>query len=213
MTRRNRANRRKAQRKQRQRDATVESVTEFYLEVADSLNLPPKALPAAVVPPPPPQQTRDEVLRAIHAKPALFATRGFWLPALAVLLIVVTAAYTWWPAGKATVPEAFRGTWTSRNPSYAGRMIVISMETIEIVSGRTAATGPVAVTSSIVDTTVTGIRLRLVYGTTGSEQTLVMMLHPGQAATLTLLRPADVVWERLEGLPASPPGAEVTRDS
>jgi len=69
------------------------------------------------------------------------------------------------------------------------------------------------VTSSQVDSTADGIRLRLVYGKTNREQTLVMMLHPGRPATLTLLRPANVVWERLEGLPAPPPGGAVVPES
>jgi hypothetical protein len=48
-----------------------------------------------------------------------------------------------------------------------------------------------------------------VYGATGKEQTLEMMLHPGRPATMTLLRPANVVWERLEGSPAAPGGEAV----
>lgn len=202
MMRRNRADRRKASRQPRERDATIKAVSEFYMEVAHSLDLPPKALPVA--PPPPPRQTREEVLRAIRAKPALLTQRSLWLPALAVLLLTVVGAYYWWPASKAAVPEGFRGTWVSANASYAGRMMVISTETIEIVSGRSAATGPVAVTSSLVDTTAGGIRLRLVYGSANRAQSLELTLHQGPPATLTLLRPAHVVWERREGAPASP---------
>ena len=207
MTRRNRSHRHKASRKQRKRDAAVKAVAEFYIEVAKSLDLPPKAVPVA--PPPPPRLTREEAIRAIRARPALHVVREWWLPGVAALILAVTGAYYWWPAGKAAVPEDFRGTWVTGNATYAGRMIVVSMETIEIVAGRRAATGPVAVTSSRVDTTTKGIRLRVVYGATGREQTLEMMLHPGRPTTMTLLRPANVVWERLEGLPASPPAQAV----
>ena len=49
MKRRNRADRRKASRQQRERDATIKAVAEFYMEVAHSLDLPPKALPVAPV--------------------------------------------------------------------------------------------------------------------------------------------------------------------
>ncbi len=202
MKRRNRADRRKASKQQRERDATIKAVSEFYMEVAHSLDLPPKALPVA--PPPPPRQTREEVLRAIRAKPAFLTQRAWWLPAIAVLLLAGMGAYYWWPATKAAVPEGFRGTWVSQNPSYAGRMMVISMETIEIVSGRSAATGPVAVTSSTVDTVAEGIRMRLVYGAGNRAQSLEMTLHQGPPATVTLLRPAHVVWERREGAPTSP---------
>ena len=202
MTRRNRTDRRKARREQQVHDATIKAVDAFYVEVAHSLDLPRKELPPP--PPPPPQQTREEVLRAIRAKPPLLKQRAYWLPALAVLLLVVTGAYTWWPAATAAVPPAFQGTWVSQSPSYARRMIVISMETIEIVSGRSEATGPLAVTSSKVDTIAEGIRLRVVYGAAGNEQKMELMLHAGPPATLTLRRPADVVWERQTGALAAP---------
>jgi hypothetical protein len=193
---RNRAERRKASRKHGKPDPIVKAVTEFYIEVAHTLDLPPKALPVA--PPPPPRQTREEAIRAIRTRPALYRYREWWLPILAALLLVVTGAYYWWPADRLAVPEGFRGTWVSHHASYAGRMIVVSMETIEIVSGLRAATGPLPVISSTVKATAEGVRLRLVFGKTGSEQTMEMLLHPGRPATLTLLRPADVVWERLE---------------
>lgn len=207
MTRRNRSRGRNASRKQRKHDATIKAVAEFYTEVAKTLDLPPRAMPAP--PPPPPRLTREEAIKAIRARPALQIVREWWLPGLAALILAVTGGYYWWPAGKAAVPEDFRGTWVTGNAAYAGRMIVVSMETIEIVAGRRAATGPVAVTAAKVDTTTDGIRLRLVYGATGKEQTLEMMLHPGRPATITLLRPANVVWERLEGSTASPGGEAV----
>lgn len=200
---RNRAERRKTSRKHGEPNAIVKAVSEFYIEVAQALDLPRKDSPIAS--PPPPGQTREEATLEVSARPALARSREWWLPALAALLLVVMGAYYWWPADKLAVPEDFRGTWVSRNPSYAGRMIVVSMETIEIVSGHSAATGPLAVTSSTVQPTTEGIRLRLVFGKSGSEQTLVMMLHPGRPATLTLLRPADVVWERLVVPSARPP--------
>lgn len=207
MKRRKRADRSNASRKHRDRNQTVKAVSEFYMEVGHSLDLPPKAMPVA--PPPLRRQTREEVIRGIRGNPALSAFRQWWLPAVALLLVATTAAYYWWPASKALVPEGFRGTWVSRNAMYAGRMMVISMETIEIVASRSAATGPVAVTSATVDSTASGIRLRLVYGANGEEQTLEMTLHPERPATLTLLRPANVVWERLDAVSASPPGESV----
>lgn len=208
---RNRAERRKASRKRREPDAIVKAVAEFYIEVAHTLDLPRKALPEA--PPPPPRQTREEAIREFRARPALSRHREWWLPALAALILVVTGGYYWWPADKVAVPEGFRGTWVSRNATYAKSMIVVSMETIEIVSGRRAATGPLAVTSSTVQPTAEGVRLRLVFGKTGSEQTLEMILHPGNPATLTLLRPADVVWERLEAPAAGSPDSARTPDA
>ncbi len=207
MTRRKHTGRRKTIRRHRRREAALKAVAEFYMEVAKALDLPPRVLPAA--PPPPPRLTRAEAIREFRARPALHMLREWWLPGVAALLLLVTAGYYWWPSEKAAVPEDFRGTWVTGNATYAGRMIVVSMETIEIVAGRRAATGPVAVTSSKVDTTTEGIRLRLVYGATGKEQTLEMLLHPGRPATMTLLRPANVVWERLEGPPASPGGEVV----
>ena len=204
MSRRKHGDRRKKDRGPRAKTATVKAVAEFYMEVAHSLDLPPKALPVA--PPPPPRPTREEAIRAVRGSPVQVAFREWWLPALAVLLLFSTLAYYWWPAADAAVPEDFRGTWITKNSSYAGRMIVLSMETVEIVAGRRAATGPVAVMSSRVDTTAAGIRLRLVYGTTGKEQTLEMTLHPGRPPTLSLQRPANVVWERLEAPSVSAPG-------
>jgi hypothetical protein len=191
-------------------------VTDFYIEVAQALDLPRKDAPIAS--PPPPGQTREEVTREeatleVSARPAVARYRERWLPALAALLLVMTMGYYWWPADKLAVPEAFQGTWVTHNASYAGRMIVVSMETIEIVSGHRAATGPLPVSSSTVQNTAEGIRLRLVFGKSGSEQTLEMMLHPGHPATLTLLRPADVVWERLEAPTAGSPDSAKTPDA
>lgn len=218
---RNRAERRKATRKHGEPNAIVRAVTDFYIEVAQALDLPRKDAPIAS--PPPPGQTREEVTREevtreeatleVSARPALAWYRKWWLPALAALLLVMTLGFYWWPADKLAVPEAFQGTWVTHNASYAGRMIVVSMETIEIVSGHRAATGPLPVSSSTVQNTAEGIRLRLVFGKTGSEQTLEMMLHPGRPATLTLLRPADVVWERLEAPAAGPPDSARTPDA
>lgn len=211
MARKNRSERRKANRERRELDAALKAVTEFYIEVAETLDLPHKPLPAA--PPPPPKPTREEALRAMRAKEALAGYKQWFLPTVAVLLLVGMAAYRWWPSNKAAVPEGFRGTWVTGNASYAGRMIVISLETIEIVAGQRAATGALAVTSSTVDSTAAGVRLKVVYGKAGSEQSLEMMLHPGPRPTLTLVRPADVVWERLEGKPPEPPGGSRTPDA
>lgn len=211
MARKNRAERRKANQERRELEAALKAVTEFYIEVAETLDLPHK--PLAAPPPPPPKPTREEALRVIRAKAVLEGYKQWLLPAVAVLLLVVTAAYRWWPSDKAAVPDGFRGTWVTRHASYAGRMIVISMETIEIVAGQRAATGALAVTSSTVDSTDVGVRLKLVYGKAGSEQTLEMMLYPGPRPTLTLVRPADVVWERLEGKPPEPPGGSRTPDA
>jgi hypothetical protein len=191
-------------------------VTDFYIEVAQALDLPRKDAPIAS--PPPPGQAREELTREeatleVSARPAVARYRDRWLPALAALLLVMTMGYYWWPADKLAVPEAFQGTWVTHNASYAGRMIVVSMETIEIVSGHRAATGPLPVSSSTVQNTAEGIRLRLVFGKTGSEQTLEMMLHPGPPATLTLLRPADVIWERLEAPTAGSPDSTKTPDA
>lgn len=193
---RNRAERRKASFSKRAPDAIVKAVTEFYIEVAQVLDLPRKALPAA--PPPPPRLTREEAIAAVRSKSLLSRYREWWLPGLAALLLVVIGGYSWWPEGEPGVPDDFRGTWVTQNASYAGRMIVVSMETVEIVAGRRAATGPLPVTSTRIDTTAEGIRLRVVYGKVGSEQNLELFLHPGRPTTLTLARPADVIWERVE---------------
>ena len=210
---RNRAERRKASRKQGEPNAIVRAVTDFYIEVAQALDLPRRD--ALVASPPPPEQTLtgEEATREVSAKLVLARYREWWLPAVASLLLVMTLGYYLWPAGKLAVPEAFQGTWVTRNASYAGRMIVVSMETIEIVSGHRAATGPLPVSSSMVQNTAEGIRLRLVFGKTGSEQTMEMMLHPGRPATLTLLRPADVVWERLEAPTAGSADSAKTPDA
>lgn len=213
---RRRAGRRKTRREQQLHDATIKAVDEFCIEVAQTLDLPPKELPppppSPPRPPPPPRKTREEVLRAIRAKPALLRQREWWLPVVAVLLLIVTGAYAWWPTGTATVPEGFRGTWVSRDSSYTGRMIVISMETIEIVAGRSEATGPLAVTSAKVDTLAEGVRLRVVYGPAGGEQKMEMMLRRGPPAVLTLRRPSDVVWERHEGASALRSAAAAAAD-
>lgn len=206
MKRRNRSEQHKAKREQRELQTAIKAVTEFYVEVAETLDLPPRALPEAP-PLPPPPQTREEVPRAVQTRTALAAYRQWLLPAIAVLLLAVVGGVYWWPAGSATVPEDFRGTWVTQDASYAGRMIVVSAGTIEIVAGRESATGPLAVTSTTVDSTASGIRLLVVFGTSRDEQTMEMLLRPGRPTTLTLVRPDDVVWQRLEGPPAPPPGS------
>ena len=179
------------------------AVAEFYAEVALKLHLPRKAQLAK---PLAPRLTREEALREIRGGTARFTTRRVWLPVLALLLLVLTGAYYAWPATKLAVPQEFLGIWMSRNPGYVGRRIAISTETVEIIAGRGAATGPVAVTSAKLDTTSAGIRLRVVYGKGDNEQKLEITLHPGKPPTLTLLRPANVIWERVDDSRATPPG-------
>lgn len=198
----------KGRRGQRRPDASAEAVTEFFLEVAGALDLPPKALPDETpleTPPPVPSQQSRATPPPSRAVPAPRPRTRWWLPAVAAAMLLAVGRVQWGTWARPSVPQEFRGTWVSRDAKYAGRIIVFSAETVEIVAVGSAVNGPVAVTRTKVDTTTSGIRLRCAYATGDGEQSLEVTLHPGRPETMTLLHPPDVVWERGEsGLVSKP---------
>ena len=223
MTRRRHPHHSAERRKRHKRvgDKGSAALAEFYREVANALDLPLKApddpqvsgstQPGAATPRT--SRVTPRVSQAKRRESGMLAVSGqrtrWWMPVVAVLMLAATGAYVLWPAGEATVPESFHGNWTSRSANYEGRRLVLDRKTIEVVSGVGPPIGPVVVTSSRADSSEEGVRLRLSYDAPEGAQTLELLLHPGRPATLTLARPADVIWERLAERPTAPPTAAV----
>lgn len=200
----------------RRRGRGRRALGEFLLEVANVLSLPPRVPPAytpsAVPPPPTARPAGEQFSSGQESAPATRSYGHVWLPSLAALLLVAwSASLINWSFGHADIPVSFRGTWVSQHYGYEGRRLVLTASTVHVIVSGDTNSQPAVVRSATVRSTPTGPQLRLVCATADGADTIdVTLLTPGK---LTLRRPADVVWERIESQHPSQPDAAPTPEA
>jgi len=161
-----------------------EELREALTHVGELMQLPPKR-PTVAAP----------VVKAAKAF-TLSSTKGtrFWLPVIAVALVAIVGAITFWPSAPPTVPKALQREWATLHPKYARNRIAFTENQVLL----TAATGRTTSHQiETIETTLKGDSMMILinYQDEGGLTELSAALVSVPTPKLVFARPQGLVWD------------------